>query len=243
MASLHPTVQREFPATRPSILTALADPDADIRRAAGDLVARAYWEPIASTLRTRWRLERADAEDLTQEFFAEALAKEWLNRFDPEQARFRSFLRMCVDRFVAKSRTAATRLKRGGDLVIVSLDDANALPANADHDADAHFRQEWIRSVFALALDALRTEAHLAGKDVHVELFEAYDIADYPGCTRPGYRELAARFGLSETTVTNHLAWARRTFRRHVLDVLRSLSASDAEFRDDVRELLGIDAS
>jgi hypothetical protein len=43
--------------------------------------------------------------------------------------------------------------------------------------------------------------------------------------------------------VTNHLAWARRAFRRHVLDVLRSLAGSDAEFREDARELLGVDVS
>jgi len=37
--------------------------------------------------------------------------------------------------------------------------------------------------------------------------------------------------------VTNHLAWARRELRRLVLERLRIVSGSDAEFRDEAREL------
>jgi len=41
--------------------------------------------------------------------------------------------------------------------------------------------------------------------------------------------------------VINHLAWARRRFRHHVLATLRSLAGSEAEYREDVRDLLGIE--
>jgi hypothetical protein len=122
---------------------------------------------------------------------------------------------------------------------MVSLDDALAQPSNGDDDADAGFRQEWVRSVFTMALDALRSEARDVGKEIHVQLFEAYDVADAPDDCRPSYRDLATQFDLPETTITNNLAWARRAFRRHVLDVLRSLAGSEAEFREDARDLLG----
>jgi hypothetical protein len=42
--------------------------------------------------------------------------------------------------------------------------------------------------------------------------------------------------------VTNHLAWARREFRRVVLDTLREMTASEDEFRREARDLLGLDA-
>jgi DNA-directed RNA polymerase specialized sigma24 family protein len=223
-----------------SIISALADADADTRRAAADLLARAYWGPIAATLRTRWHLEPADAEDLTQEFFADALAKDWLLRYDPSRARFRTFLRMCLDRFAANALQASRRLKRGGSAVMVALDDVDALRADDDADADARFRQEWVRSVFTLALDALRAEASAGGKTTHVQLFEAYDVLDLPDGERPSYRALGVRFGLTEMAVTNHLAWARRAFRRHVLDVLRALAGNETEYREDAQELLGV---
>ena len=231
---------RSFPITRVSVIAALADPNDETRRAAGDLFARAYWLPIAATLRARWRLDTADAEDMTQEFFAEALAKEWLSRYDPARSRFRTFLRVCLDRFAANALQSKRRLKRGGGAAMLSLEEAVVQPAEEDSAADARFRDEWVRSVFALALDALRDEARAAGKDVHVAIFEEYDVEDLPDDRRPSYRDLGERFGISEMSVTNHLAWARRAFRRHVLAVLRALSGSDAEFREDAQELLGV---
>ena len=52
---------------------------------------------------------------------------------------------------------------------------------------------------------------------------------------------LRPSIGLPVTQVTNHLAWARREFRRLILERLRELSASDAEFRSEARELLGVE--
>jgi DNA-directed RNA polymerase specialized sigma24 family protein len=229
---------RDFPITRLSVIEALSSDDSERRRTAADLLARAYWTPIAVTLSTRWHLERPDAEDLTQEFLAEALRKEWLVRYDPAKARFRTFLRICLDRFAANALQASRRLKRGGGAEMLSIDD-DLLPAASDNDADDRFRQEWVRSIFTLALDAMRREAADTGKAVHAAIFQAYDVDDAHDA-RPSYRELGERFSLPETTITNHLAWARRSFRRHVLEVLRSLAGSESEYRQDARELLGV---
>jgi hypothetical protein len=42
------------------------------------------------------------------------------------------------------------------------------------------------------------------------------------------------------TQVTNHLAWARRELRRLVLERLRLLAGSDAEFRAEAEDLFGV---
>ena len=68
--------------------------------------------------------------------------------------------------------------------------------------------------------------------------FETYDLDDIANMS---YRELASRFDLPETTVTNRLAAIRRQFRAIVLDVLRDATASDDEYRAEVRALLGVD--
>ena len=228
-----------FPLTRHSVVAALADGDEQTRGDAADVLARVYWGPVCALLRLRWRLQPADAEDLTQDFFAAAFEKEWLSRYDPARGRFRTNLRTCVDRFAQNAERARSRLKRGGGVATVSIDDGGADLAAAPDEFDDRIRGEWVRGVLSLALEELRADAGAAGKATHVAVFEAYDVEDPPDAARPTYRQLAARFAIPETQVTNSLYWARREYRRHVLAALRSLAGNDAEFREDARELLG----
>ncbi|MES2305798.1 MAG: sigma factor [Gemmatimonadota bacterium] len=233
------TITSRFPDTRISVLEALRRPDPDQRRHAAELLIRAYRAPILATLAWRWNLQPADAEDLTQGFFAAALEKEWFERFDPARGRFRTFVRVAADRFAANAAQSAGRLKRGGDSVTISLDDLQDLVPRADEEIEERFRAEWVRSIFELALNALREEAGARQRQTQLQLFEAYDLLDDE---RPTYAALGEQFGLNPSEVINHLAWARRRFRTHVLDVIRQLAGSEAEYREDVRDLLGIEA-
>ncbi|MFN8583351.1 MAG: sigma factor [Gemmatimonadaceae bacterium] len=190
----------------------------------------------------RWRFERADAEDLAQEFFAEALAKQWFSRYDPAMGRFRTFVRTCVDRFAANAVKARRRLKRGGGIPDAPLDAAEVAQMQAPDEHDQRIHDEWVRGVFSLALDLMRAAVATSGKEVPFAVFLAYDVDDPPDESRPSYRSLGQRFGIPETQVTNYLSWARREFRSHVLDALRALAGSDGEFRDDARDLLGVRA-
>jgi ParB-like chromosome segregation protein Spo0J len=96
-----------------------------------------------------------------------------------------------------------------------------------------------VRSVFAHAVERLQSECIADGHITHFALFEAYDLDDDRTVS---YRELARRFGLSETTVTNYLAATRRQFRQIVLDTLREATASEQEYRAEARALLGVEA-
>ena len=96
------------------------------------------------------------------------------------------------------------------------------------------FEREWSRAVFSAALRRLRQECEAAGKVRHYELLERYDLAD----ERPTYAELAKSFAISLTDVTNRLSRIRRQLRGAVLDVLRELTASEEEFREEARALL-----
>jgi hypothetical protein len=106
---------------------------------------------------------------------------------------------------------------------------------------EEYFRREWVRSLFGLAVEALHRRCAEAGKSVPFALFERYDL-DGPDAERgPSYAELAREMGIPETQVTNHLAWARREFRRLVLEALEEATGSEEEFRAEARQLLGID--
>lgn len=211
-----------FPTTRGSVVEALASDDPAERTRAFDTLTRIYWSPLAAYARIARR--REDADDLTQSFLAKAFERDALAAYDPQKAGFRTFLRLLFDRHIANDARAVARQKRGGDLTRVALADA---PAGLD--PEELFQREWVRSVFTVAIERMRDDSDYA-------IFEAYDV---DGGVK--YKDVAARFGMSETAVTNRLAAARRRFREIVLQLLREITASEPEFRSEARALLGVD--
>jgi len=137
-------------------------------------------------------------------------------------------------------------LKRGGEVQFLPLDFESAegelqrIEIPAPSSMDDFFEREWARSVFSLSLERLRQECAQRGKSVHYRLLEFYDI-DEAG-KELTYEEVAGQFSLKPSDVTNYLAYARREFRRIVLDQLRGMTGSEEEFRRETRSLLGIDA-
>jgi RNA polymerase sigma factor (sigma-70 family) len=224
-----------FPTTRRSVILALASDDASERSRAFDALVAIYWRPLYKYARIARR--RDDAEDRTQSFLARVLEKDSLAAYDQSKASFRTFLRTLFDRHLANEVKAEQRIKRGGASATLPFEDAEAELAR-EHDRggtpEDYFQREWVRSVFAVAVERLRA----GSRDDDYALFEAYDLDD---SSRRSYRQLGEQLGMSETTVTNRLAAMRRRFRELVLDVLRDATATDREFRAEVRSLLGVE--
>jgi RNA polymerase sigma factor (sigma-70 family) len=231
-----------FPVTRHSIVAAIRSERTEVRRSAFDALVHAYWKPVFKYVRLKWHASPEEAADLTQAFFLRAFDKDFFASFDPARARFRTFLRTCLDRFVANARQAERRLKRGGGAIVVPIDlpeaerELQLQARNAVTDFDAFFHREWLRSLFAAAASQLREACAARGRPQRFAMFEQYDLAADEG-DRPSYGELARRFGVSATDVTNELAAARREFRRLVLAALRDQCATDEEFEAESRAL------
>lgn len=232
-----------FPTTRHSVIERLRGDQDQPRREALDDLAAGYWKPVYKYLRVKWRLPAEDAEDAAQAFFAEAFEKGWFEKYEPEKARFRTFVRVCVDRLVMNRRQADGRVKRGGAARIVNVDFAVAerelpgeMPAVAP-DAEVFFEREFVRALFDRAVQAVRADCMARGRDMHWRLFERYDLAE----TKPGYAALAAESGLTEGQVTGYLAQMRAAFRAQAVAALEGLCASRAEFRREARALLGLE--
>jgi DNA-directed RNA polymerase specialized sigma24 family protein len=236
-----------FPETHHSAVIAAGSDDAGVRERGFDALIGGYWKPVYKYLRLKWKLDNEQAKDATQGFFATAMEKGWFARYEPDKAAFRTFLRTCLDGYVSNERRAARRLKRGGGRAVLSLDfdaaesEFRAQPAAATPSVDEYFEREWVRSMFGLAVESLRAWCERNDKSVHYRLFEAYDL-NRQDAARPSYAELGERFDLPVTQVTNYLSLVRRQFRALVLDALREMTGSQAEFRAEVRALLGVDA-
>ncbi|MBI2897542.1 MAG: sigma-70 family RNA polymerase sigma factor [Deltaproteobacteria bacterium] len=237
-----------FPTTLLEIVDGARSEDAAIRARAHDAIVLGYWRPVYKTLRIAWGRSNEDAKDLTQGFFERALSRDFFADYEPAKGRFRTFLRVCLERWVSNELRAAVRQKRGGGKVALPLDwesaeseiDRASLEAGAG-DVERVFEREWARSLFSSAVEALHGECAASGKHELFVLFERYDLADSDG-DRPTYQSLADELGIKVTDVTNRLHAVRRSLRRIVLEKLAEMTASEEELREEARSLLGADA-
>jgi RNA polymerase sigma factor (sigma-70 family) len=239
-----------FPATRWSVIEGVRSEDWAERKRALDTLCEAYWRPVYKYVRLRWNRAAPDAQDLTQGFFAELLERELLARFDAAKSRLRTYLRLCVDSFVMNEEKAAHRQKCGGDVQHFALDFAavedemssgtiDAAAIASPESLDEFFEKEWIRSLFALAVEDMREVCAQRQRDRAFHLFETYDLE---GDDELSYAQLAQQHGIAVTEVTNALAWARREFRKIALERLREVCGSDEEFQREAKSVFGWDA-
>lgn len=141
----------------------------DGRRALAEL-CDAYYEPVVAYL--HHVLRDADAaRDMSHAFFAEVLGGGRIQTADRDRGRFRSYLLGAVRHFVAHEREAARRMKRGGGVVAVSLNDTEAaeVPDPRLPSPDAEFDRQWARTVIARGMEALRTECMAEGRGAFFE--------------------------------------------------------------------------
>jgi RNA polymerase sigma-70 factor (ECF subfamily) len=102
------------------------------------------------------------AKDLTQDFFVHLLGDARpLAHYDRERGRFRPFLRAVLENFLRNQRRDATAIKRGGRLVIFSVDwDAmeRLEPSSRDVAPDVAFDRDYARAMLDRSLAGVREE-------------------------------------------------------------------------------------
>src|SRR5262245_40728840 len=115
----------QFATTHWSVVIAAGDQDFIQRSEALEKLCRTYWYPLYAYVRRRG-VGPEDAQDLTQEFFARLLKKNYPAQADRAKGKFRSFLLLTLNHFLADEFDRANTLKRGGGEVFVSLDKEGA---------------------------------------------------------------------------------------------------------------------
>jgi RNA polymerase sigma factor (sigma-70 family) len=233
-----------FPATRLSVVERTRSGDEETRRIALATIIEGYWKPAYKYLRMKWAIDPDEAADLTQEFFTSALERDVIEKYDPSRARFRTYLRLCLDGFASNARKAERRLKRGGGVTMVPLDFETAEGEIASHepavdaDVDELFYREWVRALLERSVADLKRQADESGRPVMFDVFSRYDLLN-DADERPTYTEIARALNLTSATVTNHLAAMRKQFRTIVLERLRELTSSEEEWEAEAARLFG----
>jgi RNA polymerase sigma-70 factor (ECF subfamily) len=230
-----------FAPTRWTLVLAARAPDQRVGTGpAADALAelcRIYWYPLYAYVR-RCGHPTQEAEDLTQEFFARLLAKNYLADVDRRKGKFRSFLLASLKHFLANEWDRAHAQKRGGRRVIVPLDAAetryNLEPAH-DLTPEKLFERQWVIAVLEEVMARLKQEFDIAGKAHLFQALKPFLAGDEASRT---YAQLAAGLGMTEGAVKVAVHRMRRRYRELLRQEIAGTVASPEEVADEIRHLL-----
>src|SRR5947207_8971063 len=116
------TDHQRFATTHWSVVLATGPSNSSQASKALERLCRTYWPPIYSYVRSQG-FGPADAQDLTQAFFAKLLEKNFWARADPQKGRFRSFLLTALRHFLADQRDRARPANRGEGVSTIAFDE------------------------------------------------------------------------------------------------------------------------
>src|SRR6185369_4314445 len=134
-----------------------------------DKLCRTYWFPLYAFVR-RQGYGVADAQDLTQEFFARFLKKNFLANVDRDKGKFRSFLLAAMKHFLANEWDRLKAEKRGGRQQFISIDGQETeqryqLEPASDENPEQIFDRRWALTVLDQALGRLKEQYAADGKE------------------------------------------------------------------------------
>jgi RNA polymerase sigma-70 factor (ECF subfamily) len=204
--------------------------------AALETLCRSYWYPLYAYVR-RYGHGPDDAQDLTQEFFARLLSRDWLQAAAQERGRFRTFLLIALKRFLANEWHHATAQKRGGGVEVLPLDTVDAEQRYAGEPvltADEVFDRRWAITLLDHTLGRLSSEFTASGKQSEFKVLKDWLTA---GRGEIPYAEVAGQLGTTEGAARAAVHRLRKRFRELFRENIAQTLASPAGLEDEMRHL------
>ena len=230
-----------FATTHWSVVLAAGQGDTVQSAAALEHLCGTYWYPLYAYIRRRGYAHE-DAQDLTQEFFWRLLDRKWLPQVDRQKGRFRSFLLVAVNHFLANEWDRATAVKRGGRVLFQSLEDGTGERRFADESrlacsAEELYEHRWATTLLQTVLSRLRQEAAVAGSLKQFEQLEVFLTGEKRAGT---YAELAAGLGTTEGALKMATQRLRRRYAELLREEIAHTVAGPDEVGDELRHLLAV---
>ena len=163
-------------------------------------LCRTYWRPLHAYA-MRQGHNQHDAQDLTQEFFARFLAKNYVAQADREKGRFRSFLLASLKHFLANEWDRANTVKRGGGGAFIPWDELEhepSAPLESHLPPDQLYERQWALTLLDQVFTRLRNECVAAGK---AELFDTLRVHLSGEKAAASYAEVGTTLAMSAGAV------------------------------------------
>ena len=232
---------RVFATTHWSVVRAAGQSDSAAGQRALEMLCRGYWYPVYAYVRRRGHTSE-EAQDLTQEFFSQLIAKDHCRQADRSKGRFRGFLLSRLDFFLAREWKRARRQKRGGQFTFISIDAAPPEERHplepADHETpERKFLRQWGLSVLKQAMNALQRECEANGKEL---LFREAKSLISGERHSAAYAEISKTLGMGEGAVRVAVHRLRQRYGELLrLEVAHTVSSED-EVDEELRYLFQV---
>jgi RNA polymerase sigma-70 factor (ECF subfamily) len=242
--SHEPRPAAAFCTTRWSVVMLAGRAESVDAQVALETLCQAYWPPVYAFVRRRGHSPQ-EAEDLTQGFFERMLAGSYLSAADREKGRFRTFLITMLTRYLANEWDRSQRLKRGGGIRFVSLNEGEAeerapIEPATDCTPETEYERRWAETVLERVLEQLEQEygaADLAQRFSTLKVF----LVDVKGALP--FTQAAQQLGLSEAATKSAVHRLRARYRELLRqEIARTVGESnevDAELRHLFAALAG----
>ncbi|MDM8007514.1 MAG: sigma-70 family RNA polymerase sigma factor [Phycisphaerae bacterium] len=200
-------------------------------------LARRYGTPVFCYFRQHGMNPEA-AKDLTQDLFLKLTRGQLFAKLRPRVYRFRSFLKRALSNmFIDAIRRAQVDIRwpEGGlaclDRVMEGA--AQLEPAEGETPEEA-FDREYGHTLLSAVIVRVGAECERDGLGVHFEIFAAKHLENPP----LGWVEIGPKYGLSADAVRNRAKTVQDRFRKALEEEIRTPDMSDAEFAEEIADLI-----
>ena len=229
---------RRFATTRWSLVVQARECTSQTSRLALEELCSAYWLPIYAFFRHQSG-DYHEAQDLTQGFFASLLQHDFTAQLEPSRGRFRAFLIAAAKHFLSNERTRANALKRGGGMVIQSLnwsagEDRYRVDPSDTLTAENLYEREWAVALLARVLDQMRADEATRHRHATFDVLSPYLSVDSKAID---YRELSSRLNKTPEALRVAMHRLRKRFRKALREEVSQTTSSDNDVAAEMQHL------
>ncbi len=202
-------------------------------------LCESYWYPLYAFVRRRG-LSPQDAEDFTQEFFYRLLDRNYLRAVDYRKGRFRTFLLVALERFLANEWRRQRAHKRGGQVTFVSMEQHAAeqrylLEPACWMSPEKIYEQNCALALLDRTFQRLRNEFEAEGKGEKFDRLKCFLTTDGTPCS---YAELGAQMHASEAALKMAVSRLRARYGELLREEVAGTLSAEGDIEDELHALL-----
>ncbi|MEK7469457.1 MAG: hypothetical protein AAB074_18945 [Planctomycetota bacterium] len=227
-----PSGGKFWPQTAWDLVRRARDASGAEREEARKQLLTSYYKPVYRFFGRVLRVGAGRVQDLTQEFFARFIEKDFLKNVKREKS-FQNFLKLACRRHYI-NWCEAERLRHGGSRPNVPLDEfGSSVEAPLEEERFGRLLDDELRAaLLAGAMESVRATLMADGREKTWRVFSAR--TNPPRGESAAYAELAKQFSISVFDVGNRVAAARKLFREALLDSVRRNCGDPEEVLSDL---------